>query len=48
MSVISITFAQCDGIEQKLRKAGVIETVDLESRGLLDDTDEKSESDMEF
>ena len=33
MSVISITHAQCDGIEQKLRDAGVIETVDLESRG---------------
>lgn len=30
MSVISITFAQCDGIEQKLRDAGVIETVDLD------------------
>lgn len=36
MSVISITFAQCDGIEQKLRKAGVIETVDLESRGRVE------------
>lgn len=34
MSVISITFAQCDGIEQKLRDAGVIETVDLLSIGL--------------
>ena len=36
MSVISITFAQCDGIEQKLRDAGVIETVDLESRGRVE------------
>lgn len=36
MSVISITHAQCDGIEQKLRDAGVIETVDLESRGRVE------------
>lgn len=39
MSVISITHAQCDGIEQKLRDAGVIETVDLESRGRVETYD---------
>lgn len=32
MSVISITYVQCNGIEQKLRDAGVIETVDLEDK----------------
>lgn len=36
MSVISITYAQCDGIEQKLRDAGMIETVSLESRGRVE------------